>query len=80
MDNDFLPPPDPVQIREAVMAQEADLRELLKDLHSGGHFEVRCLVRDAADKLLAAGRALGAEMPGRPPARPPARPALRIAN
>lgn len=80
MDNHFLPDRDPVQIRDSLMDVEADLRELLKDLHPGGHFEARCHVRDAADALLAAGRALAAESPGRPAGRPAFRPALTVAN
>lgn len=77
MDNHFLPERDPVQVRNSVMDVEAELRTLAKDLHPGGHFEARCLVRDAADKLLEAGRALAAECP---PARPVSSPEMRIAN
>lgn len=84
MDIHFLPEPDPVHIRASVMDAEAELRELAKDLHPGGHFEARCLVRDAADMLLAAGRALAAETPGRPVARPgtgaASPPLLHLAN
>jgi hypothetical protein len=80
MDNDFLPT-DPVQVRDEVLANEAQLRALERELHPGGHWEARCLVREAADKLIEAGRALAAEMPGRPPARPGAsRGHLTIAN
>lgn len=80
MDSDFLPTTNPVQVCESLLAQEDELRHLAQDLRCGGHFEARCLVRDAADKLLEAGRAMAAEMPGRPPARPAARPVLRAAN
>lgn len=80
MDNDFLPTLDPVQVREDVLAREAELRHLERELHPGGHWEARCLVREAADLLIQAGRCLAAEMPGRPAARPAARPVLYVAN
>lgn len=80
MDSDFLPALTPVQVRDSVLAQETELRTLVKDLHPGGHFEARCLVREAADRLLEAGRVLAAELPGRPPGRPAPPPALHIAQ
>jgi len=80
MDSDFLPTLTPVQARESLLCREAELRTLAKDLHPGGHFEARCLVREAADKLLEAGRTLAAEPAARPAARPASPPALRIAN
>ena len=69
MDTEFLPvtPPDPVQLREALLDHEEDLRRIARDLHPGGHWEARCALRDAADLLLKAGRALAAELPSRPP-------------
>ncbi|MFF9265862.1 hypothetical protein [Streptomyces longwoodensis] len=79
MDNKFSPP-DPVQVRDEVLAREAELRALERDLHPGAHYEARCLLREAADKLIEAGRCLAAELPGRPPARPASRPVLYLAN
>ena len=77
MDHNLLPDVDPVQIREAVLDHEADLRVLERSLHPCGHYETRCVLREAADKLMEAARALAAE---RPAARPVLRPVATVAN
>ncbi|MDQ0383200.1 hypothetical protein J2S54_000020 [Streptomyces sp. DSM 42143] len=73
MNTETLPPLDPVELRDQVMAHEEDLRRLVKQLGFTGQYEARTALRDAADLLLGADRSLTAEMSPRHPSLWPAR-------
>ncbi|MGW7522609.1 hypothetical protein [Streptomyces sp. NPDC054783] len=65
MDTESSPPLDTATLRGQLVAREEEVRHLAKQLGIAGEFQASCTVRDAADLLLAAGRALAAETPCR---------------
>ncbi|MEV6293893.1 hypothetical protein ACWET9_41810 [Streptomyces sp. NPDC004059] len=65
MDTESMRPLDTGALRSQLVAHEEEVRHLAKQLGIAGEFQACCTVRDAADLLLAAGRALAAETPCR---------------
>ncbi|MER6568984.1 hypothetical protein ABT288_23070 [Streptomyces sp. NPDC001093] len=65
MDTESSPPLDNANLRRQLVVHEEEVRRLAKQLGIAGEFQACCTVRDAADLLLAAGRALAAETPCR---------------
>ncbi|MGV4989187.1 hypothetical protein ACVB8X_43730 [Streptomyces sp. NRAIS4] len=65
MDTESSPPLDPATLHSQLLAHEEEVRHLAKQLGIAGEFQACCTVRDAADLLLAASRALAPEAPCR---------------
>ncbi|MER6076496.1 hypothetical protein ABT187_49060 [Streptomyces sp. NPDC001817] len=65
MDTESSPPLDLETMHNQLLRHEEEVRYLAKQLGIAGEFHACCTVRDAADLLLAAGRALAPEVPCR---------------